>query len=92
MRLTKSDCAFKNCSSGLQMSDLPTLDGVAEGVRQRTKELCPWLPDPFQCPECQVYTDAERTYDPQRAAFHPMGMAPSWYCGECDTHYVRERD
>lgn len=72
------------------MSDLPTLDGATDAIERTAKQLCPWLPDPFECPECGVYTDAERCYDPQRAAFHPGGMAPCWHCPECGSNYARE--
>jgi hypothetical protein len=72
------------------MSDLPTLDGAKKAVETTAKTLVPWLPDPFECPECRVYCDAERTYDPQRAAFYPMGQAPCWLCPECGSEYVRE--
>jgi hypothetical protein len=74
------------------MSDLPTLDGAREAVKSKARNLVPWLEAPYQCDDCGVYCMAERTYDPQRAAFHPMGMAPCWSCPECNTDYVRERD
>jgi len=41
------------------------------------------------CPDCQTACEPSRTYDHRRAAFD-SGESPSWYCSECDTHYVRE--
>lgn len=72
--------------------DIPELTTeTASKAKNKTKNLIPWLPDPYICDECEVYCDAERTYDPQTAAFHPNGMAPSWVCPECGTAYRRER-
>jgi predicted RNA-binding Zn-ribbon protein involved in translation (DUF1610 family) len=72
--------------------ELPELGTTSEQVQEKVKTLVPWLPDPFECPDCGVYTDAERTYDPQRAAFYPMGMAPCWKCPECGREFVRESE
>jgi transcription elongation factor Elf1 len=73
------------------MSELPTLDGAKDAIQAKAKTLVPWLPNPFECPECGVYTDAERCYDPQRAAFYSMGMAPCWECPECGRQFQRDR-
>jgi len=67
---------------------LPELGGDGS-ISNRAKSLLPWLPDPYECPECSRLCDADHTYSPQEAAFHPGGMVPSWYCKECDTHYRR---
>lgn len=49
-----------------------------------------WLPDPFECPECGAACVEGRAYDPERAAFHPLGQAPTWHCEACDRHFRRE--
>jgi len=43
----------------------------------------------FVCPECNEACEQATTYDPMRAAFDG-GESPSWYCDECDTHFVRD--
>lgn len=43
------------------------------------------------CPECNTVCEEAMTYNPASAAFDG-GRCPSWYCEDCDTHYVRERD
>jgi rubredoxin len=72
------------------MSDLPTLDGATDAIERTAKQLCPWLPDPFECPECKVYTDATRAYDPQTAAFGKGGYVQAWECPECEATFRRE--
>jgi transcription elongation factor Elf1 len=74
------------------MSDIPFVDTAQDtvnDVKQKGKTLVPWLPDPFKCPECNRYCDSTRVYDPQRAAFHPGGLAPAWTCPECNQDFVR---
>lgn len=72
------------------MSELPTLDKARETAKSKAKTLVPWLSDPLTCPECGKYMDATRVYDPQQAAFYPMGEAPAWTCDECDVQLRRE--
>lgn len=73
--------------------EIPELSDATEGLTEAAQEarsLIPWLPSPMVCPTCNDYCRADRKYDPQTAAFHPMGMAPTWYCESCETHYRRE--
>jgi len=42
------------------------------------------------CPDCQVACERSYAHDPARMAFDG-GESPTWYCAECETHYVRER-
>lgn len=73
--------------------DIPTLgdaEDVTDAVQRKTKTLVPWLDPPLECPECGSYMDAERVYDPQQAAFYPMGQAPAWVCKDCDIQLRRE--
>lgn len=75
------------------MTGVPSLGDpgdVSEAVVEGAKRLCPWLPDPYKCPECGGYMDVTRTYDPHQAAFYPGGMAPAWACDECDVQVRRE--
>jgi len=43
----------------------------------------------YVCEACNEPCEPAHTHDPDRAAFDG-GESPSWYCGACDTHYVRE--
>jgi transcription elongation factor Elf1 len=72
--------------------ELPELGEQTEKVKENVKTLVPWLPEPFTCPECNRYCDSTRAYDPQRAAFYSMGMAPAWTCPECERDFVRESE
>lgn len=45
----------------------------------------------FVCPDCNTACEEARTFDPRRAAFDG-GESPSWYCSECESHFVREVD
>lgn len=78
----------------IRMSDTPfvpsELSEVAKQAKGTARSLLPWLPDPFECPDCGVFCEATRVYDPQQAAFHPMGMCPAWECPECEMYYRRD--
>jgi len=43
------------------------------------------------CSKCNTPCSKSTTHDYRTAAFN-QGTQPSWYCDECDTHYVREPD
>jgi len=43
------------------------------------------------CPDCNTACEQATVHDPNRAAWDG-GESPSWYCEECQTHYVRELD
>lgn len=43
------------------------------------------------CPDCNEACEKATTYNPDTAAFDG-GACPSWYCSECDSHFVREAD
>ena len=44
----------------------------------------------YVCEDCQAACEPAHDYDPARAAFDG-GESPTWYCAECDRHFVRER-
>jgi len=69
--------------------EIPELGEGVTDAKESVRNLVPWLPDLFECPECGVYCKTSRTYDPQQAAFYPRGMAPSWECPECGANYRR---
>jgi len=69
--------------------EIPELGEGATDAKESVRNLVPWLPDPYKCPECGVYCTTSRKYDPRTAAFHPGGMAPSWKCPECGSEYRR---
>jgi len=46
--------------------------------------------DAYVCEDCQAACEPAYAYDPARAAFDG-GESPTWYCSECDRHFVRER-
>lgn len=79
------------------MSDIPFVDPAADKAKdtaERASKRLPfnpwWLPDPFECPECGAACVEGRAYDPERAAWFPLGQAPTWHCEACDRHYRRE--
>jgi len=68
------------------------LSDAVESGRETVREFTEFLDvvrEAHVCPECNVACQEATTHDPQRAAFDG-GSSPSWYCGECETHYVRE--
>ncbi|AGM11116.1 hypothetical protein M196_gp22 [Halorubrum tailed virus 4] len=65
-------------------------DGV-EAVRETTRSFLGVERERYVCPDCNVACEESRTFDHRRAAFDG-GKSPSWYCEECDSHYVREAD
>jgi hypothetical protein len=70
------------------MDSLPDLSESAESAREGVKNLISWLPDPYECDDCNVYCDATETYNPQTAAFDG-GACPAWECPHCGREYVR---
>ena len=40
------------------------------------------------CKDCNVPCEPSMAYDSNRA--ESMGKQPSWYCSNCNTHYIRE--
>lgn len=70
--------------------DLPELArDTASKTKAKSKVLIPWLPDPFECPECNVYCDATSVFDYRTAAFHDRAT-PAWECPECSKTFYRE--
>lgn len=68
------------------------LSDAVESGRETVREFTEFLGvrrEQYVCPECGVACEETYTYDPARAAFDG-GESPAWYCGECDSHYVRE--
>lgn len=65
--------------------ELPELGDTAESVRENVKTLVPWLPKPFECPNCSRYCDAVVTYDP-----HMVEYTDAWRCPECSNEFYRE--
>jgi len=68
----------------MEIPELGDSDTV-ERVKQQSKTLVPWLPDPFECPECNIYCDATISYDPQMVEY-----TDSWVCPECSQAYYRD--
>jgi len=44
----------------------------------------------YVCEDCGTACERSYAHDPARMAFDG-GESPTWYCAECETHYVRER-
>lgn len=61
---------------------------VTDALKNVGNKLFPWL-EHHTCDACNAVCEPATTYDPNRAAFYD-GDAPSWYCSECETHFVRE--
>lgn len=65
-----------------------SLDDVVEGVesvKNRGRELLPWMPDPFVCDDCRVYCEATRVYDPQL-----VDAVDAWECPDCGSRFYRD--
>jgi len=61
---------------------------AAESARETVKNLCPWLPDPYQCDDCGgVYCDAKVDYVAEQAM-----IVDIWECPNCGNRYYRNRD
>jgi len=60
---------------------------AAESARETVKNLCPWLPDPYQCDDCGAYCDATEGYVREQAM-----VVDTWTCPECGQRYYRNRD
>ena len=58
---------------------------ATETVKQKSKVLCPWLPDPELCPKCDVYMDAEEEFVGSQAM-----VVDVWVCGECGYRCYRD--
>lgn len=67
------------------MVEIPELGDVQDTVEETGRNLIPWLPDPFTCPECNVYCYTSMTWDP-----HMVEYTESWECRECGQHYRRD--
>jgi len=71
------------------MSDGFSLDRLKDGVQSaqdKSKNLCPWLPDPKVCEECGSYCTATTEYVETQAM--PVDV---WKCPECMQRYYRGR-
>ncbi len=66
-----------NRDDGETADDVPTTE--ARGA------LIPWLPDPPNCPECQVLMKADTVYDPREVRY-----VHAWTCPACDTSIHRD--
>ncbi len=76
------------------MSDGFSLDDAldkAKGAGQEFKSVLGIQREVFSCPECGEPCTESNTYNANTAAFDG-GSCPSWYCEECESHYVREAD
>lgn len=67
------------------------LIGDDSGAVTAVKEFLGIQTEIFTCPDCNAACEESTTYNAATAAFDG-GACPSWYCSECDTHYVRESD
>jgi hypothetical protein len=65
------------------------IEGGIERTKQETKNLCPWLPDPFRCSECQTYCDATVEFVRQQAMPVKIWKCPNEECGQ---RYYRNRE
>ena len=69
----------------VRLSDLPQFAReAAETVREESKTLIPWLPDPYVCDDCGRYCDAEREFVANQAMVMDV-----WVC-ECGRRYHRD--
>jgi len=64
------------------MADLPTFAEASEAasdavdaVRDHSRTLIPWVPDPPNCPECGALMYADVTWDPRMVEY-----VNSWAC------------
>jgi len=74
------------------MSDGFSLDDALDKAKtagQEFKSVLGIQREVFQCPKCNEPCEESSTYNRDTAAFDG-GSCPSWYCGSCDSHYVRE--
>jgi len=60
---------------------------AAESARETVKNLCPWLPDPYQCDDCGAYCDSTEGYVQEQAM-----VTDTWTCPDCGQRYYRNRD
>jgi hypothetical protein len=63
------------------------LEGGIEKTKQETKNLCPWLEDPYRCDSCNSYCDATEDFVESQALVMDI-----WKCPECGDRYYRNRD
>ncbi len=71
------------------MSDyLDNLKNGVEQAREQSKELIPWLPDPYICDHCGAYCEPSEEFVDD--AGH-VGYTEVWVCPECGARYYRER-
>jgi len=68
---------------------IPQVADAAERAVARTREFLGVSFGAFTCPDCGQACEPSETYDVNRAAFH-NGNSPTWYCGNCEKHFVRE--
>jgi len=61
----------------------------ADTARETVKNLCPWLPDPYQCDDCGAYCDATEGYVQAQAMVVDIWQCPNEECGQ---RYYRNRD
>ncbi len=76
-------------SDGFNPKDLLIDDNGNVRGTQTFKSVLGIQREVFQCPECNEPCEEATVYNRDTAAFDG-GSCPSWYCAECDTHYVRE--
>lgn len=62
---------------------------AADTAREQVKNLCPWLPDPYQCDSCGHYCDATEGYVQEQAMVVDLWQCPNDECGQ---RYYRNRD
>lgn len=69
--------------------ELPELnkETVEESVEQG-KRLISWLPDPHECPHCNVYCDADTQYVAEQA----RPDVDVWVCPNCETRFYRDEE
>jgi len=58
-----------------------------EKVEEGTKNLCPWIEDPYRCDSCNSYCDATQDFVESQALVMDI-----WECPECGDRYFRNRD
>lgn len=61
------------------------------GIVNAVTEFLGIQTEQYVCPDCGVACEESTTYNPDTVAFDG-GTCPSWYCEECDSHYIREED
>jgi len=60
---------------------------AADTARETVKNLCPWLENPHECPDCNRYCDSAEEYVEQQAM-----VVKVWRCPSCEQLFYRNRD